>query len=226
MNCSHELPYHGLESTRLRLGLREPNIIRVLPWFFHSIFFSRFWWLFFTVWIVINWWASNRVAIFRIFRWKAHDSKRRGPTVHTSPLRRYNTVYPKHLLIFMIILTPYCTYNRWSYSYHYCGYYWRIHFNYITYLLLNVYCFCYYGNIDSLINYISLMADISNICENMSYDINRPFLTGDLNDDPNKGRFFKEYSNLVDFLNIILTWSIFFIEYSNLVDFSKNILTW
>ena len=70
------------------------------------------------------------------------------------------------------------------------------------------------------------MADISNICENMSYDINRPFLTGDLNDDPNKGRFFKEYSNLVDFLNIILTWSIFFIEYSNLIDFSKNILTW
>ena len=72
----------------------------------------------------------------------------------------------------------------------------RIHFNDINYLLLNVYCFCDYGNIDSLINYKSLMADISNICENESYD--DIVITGDMNADPNKDRFFKEYSNLVE----------------------------
>ena len=46
--------------------------------------------------------------------------------------------------------------------------------------------------IDSLINYKSLMADISNICENESYD--DIVITGDMTADPKKGRFFKEYS--------------------------------
>ena len=44
--------------------------------------------------------------------------------------------------------------------------------NNFNYILLNIYCICDYGNIDSLVeyNYKSTMANILDICENETYN--------------------------------------------------------
>ena len=47
------------------------------------------------------------------------------------------------------------------------------------------------------------MDDIFNTCENESYD--NIVITGDMNANPNKGRFFKEYSNLVETHSFFMT---------------------
>ena len=72
----------------------------------------------------------------------------------------------------------------------------KIELNNIVYLLLNIYCFCDYGNLESLLQYKSLLADLSNICTSESF--NEIIITGDMNADPTKGRFFKEYSIFVE----------------------------
>ena len=72
----------------------------------------------------------------------------------------------------------------------------KIKFNDLTYFLINIYCFCDYGNADSLINYKSQMAELSNFCENEEFD--DLVIAGDMNADPIKGRFFMEFSNFVN----------------------------
>ena len=62
--------------------------------------------------------------------------------------------------------------------------------NNFNYLLLNVYCFCDYDNDESLLNYSSMLADLSNISRSLDYD--EVLIIGDFNADPNKGRFFRE----------------------------------
>ena len=70
----------------------------------------------------------------------------------------------------------------------------RIEIDTVHYLILNIYCICDYGTLDSLIEYKSIMADLFNICNDEIFD--ELVLVGDLNADPNKGRFYKE---LLDF---------------------------
>ena len=67
----------------------------------------------------------------------------------------------------------------------------EMQFEDIKYVILNVYCNCDYRTIDSLIEYKSIMSDLSNFCSNESYD--EILIMGDFNCDPNKGRFFKEF---------------------------------
>ena len=55
-------------------------------------------------------------------------------------------------------------------------------------LILNVYLICDYGNIDSLLEYKSTLADLGNILEFENFQ--EVIITGDFNADPNKGRFF------------------------------------
>ena len=63
----------------------------------------------------------------------------------------------------------------------------KIKFNELTYFLINIYCFCDYGNADSLLNFKSQMAELSNFCESEEFD--DLVIAGDLNADPTKGRF-------------------------------------
>ena len=70
----------------------------------------------------------------------------------------------------------------------------------IEYLLINVYFNCDYGNMDSLIEYKSTIADLSNITCSESYD--ELVIVGDFNCDPHKGRFYKELKNFCSNFNI------------------------
>ena len=67
----------------------------------------------------------------------------------------------------------------------------ELRFNNICYVLINIYC-CYdNGSIDSLVNYKSIMADLSNFCHSYNYD--EIIICGDFNADPIKySRFFLE----------------------------------
>ena len=62
-------------------------------------------------------------------------------------------------------------------------------------LLMNVYCPCDYRNEESLLKYKSCMADISNILQEKNYD--EVVISGDLNCDKYKGRFFVELHKLL-----------------------------
>ena len=75
--------------------------------------------------------------------------------------------------------------------------------NNFNYILLNVYCICDYGNIDSLVEYKTTMANISDICENETYD--EIFIIGDLNCDPSKGRFFKELKHCTELNSLFIS---------------------
>ena len=61
----------------------------------------------------------------------------------------------------------------------------------ITYILLDIYCICDYINLDSLLEYKSLLSELSNYCENEHYD--EILIIGDFNCDPHKGRFYSEF---------------------------------
>ena len=65
-----------------------------------------------------------------------------------------------------------------------------------VYLLLNVYLNCDYGNQESLIKYKENLAEIANFISFDNYD--DLILTGDLNCDPHKGRFFNEFKLFMD----------------------------
>lgn len=64
-----------------------------------------------------------------------------------------------------------------------------------TYLILNAYMPCDYGGNESLFQYRNTMTEIEDILESESFD--DVIVVGDLNCDPNKGRFFAEFSRLV-----------------------------
>ena len=72
----------------------------------------------------------------------------------------------------------------------------RLVLNELSYLMLNIYCYCDYGNIESLLNYKSMMADLSNICDEETFD--EIIILGDMNADPSKGRFFYEFKTFID----------------------------
>ena len=77
--------------------------------------------------------------------------------------------------------------------------------NNFNYFLLNVHCICDYGNIESLVEYKSTMANISDNCENETYD--GIFIVRNLNSDPSKGHFFKELKLCVKLiLCLFLKW--------------------
>ena len=65
----------------------------------------------------------------------------------------------------------------------------------IDYLILNIYGFCDYGNLESLLNYKSFLADLSNIFTGDKYD--DIVAIGDFNCSPYRGRFYKELENIV-----------------------------
>ena len=54
-----------------------------------------------------------------------------------------------------------------------------------SYLILNVYFFCDYGDVESLLNYKSMLAEISSICEDTNFD--EIIIIGDMNADTAKG---------------------------------------
>ena len=72
----------------------------------------------------------------------------------------------------------------------------KLVFNSVSYILLNVYCFCDYGDMESLMNYKNMMAELSNICSTEAFD--EIIILGDLNADPSKGRFFRELKSFID----------------------------
>ena len=70
----------------------------------------------------------------------------------------------------------------------------KIIFNNTTYLLVNVYINCDYGTIDSMIEYNTNLANLSNIMNDENYS--ELIISGDFNCDPTKGRFFGQLSQL------------------------------
>ena len=74
--------------------------------------------------------------------------------------------------------------------------------NKVTYLLINIYCYCDYGDMDSLIKYKTQMAELSNICEAECFD--ELLILGDTNADPAKGRFFPELKHFADSHSLFL----------------------
>ena len=72
--------------------------------------------------------------------------------------------------------------------------------NNVTYIVLNVYFCCDYGNSDSLIEFQSILADLSDtICSEVYDDI---IIVGDFNADPLKGRFYPRLKSILDDLNL------------------------
>ena len=67
-------------------------------------------------------------------------------------------------------------------------------------LLLNVYLPCDYKNDDSFIAYQSALTDIDNICTDLAFD--KIIIAGDMNCDPNKGRFFRIFNNVMQDLSL------------------------
>ena len=84
----------------------------------------------------------------------------------------------------------------------------KIQIENINYLLINIYCNCDYGDTESLLLYRSILADLSNICESQSFS--EIIIVGDVNADPSKGRFFK------DFDAFVRSHSLFFNDISSL----------
>lgn len=64
------------------------------------------------------------------------------------------------------------------------------------FLILNVYLPCDYGDIDSLIEFRSTLADIANAFDSEEFD--NFICVGDFNADPNKGRFFRYLSTFIE----------------------------
>jgi hypothetical protein len=64
-----------------------------------------------------------------------------------------------------------------------------------VFLILNVYLPCDYRTNESLTSFRTTLAEISDILE--SEDVSDVIIAGDFNCDPNKGRFFTEFSNLI-----------------------------
>ena len=71
----------------------------------------------------------------------------------------------------------------------------KLEVNGAVYLLLNVYCYCDYGNVQSLLDYKSHMAELSDFCSNENFT--ELIILGDMNADPHKGRFFREYESFI-----------------------------
>ena len=65
----------------------------------------------------------------------------------------------------------------------------------MIYKRLNVYFFCDYGDIESLLNYKSMLGFLSSILQNETFD--EVVVAGDLNADPAKGTFFKYLESFV-----------------------------
>ena len=59
------------------------------------------------------------------------------------------------------------------------------------YLVINIYLICDYRNVESLVEYKSILAELGNVLA--SEDFDNVIIAGDWNADPNKGRFFNEY---------------------------------
>jgi len=78
----------------------------------------------------------------------------------------------------------------------------RLQFNQKTYLLLNVYLPCDYGNTNSLVEYKFQISELHNIALNEIYD--DILIIGDFNCDPHKGRFFRELFKLVTDLSLVI----------------------
>jgi len=78
----------------------------------------------------------------------------------------------------------------------------KLQYNFSTYLLLNVYLPCDYGDVNSLIDYKFQLAELNNIVLQESYD--EIMIIGDFNSDPHKGRFFHELSKFVDEFSLIV----------------------
>ena len=62
-------------------------------------------------------------------------------------------------------------------------------------IILNVYLNCDYGTLDSLIEYKTNLAELSNFLNGEDYD--EVLIVGDMNCDPQKGRFFREMNDFV-----------------------------
>ena len=63
-----------------------------------------------------------------------------------------------------------------------------------VYLILIVYSFCDYGNLERLLKYKEHLAELADICNNENF--HAIVIIGDLYADPSKRRFFRELSNL------------------------------
>ena len=66
-------------------------------------------------------------------------------------------------------------------------------------LFLNAYLPCDYRDVDSLVSYRSALAEITVFLDNATAD--EVILTGDLNCDPNKGRFYREFTEFTHNFN-------------------------
>ena len=64
-----------------------------------------------------------------------------------------------------------------------------------VYLLLNIYCYCDYGNVQSLLYYKFHMAELSDFSSNENFT--ELIIVGDMNADPHKVRFFREYESFI-----------------------------
>ena len=79
----------------------------------------------------------------------------------------------------------------------------KLKYEQYTCLILNVYSICDYRTEDSLIEYKSVMSQLSNICSDEVYD--DLVIMGDFNCDPTKGRFFKEFSDFAATHSLIMS---------------------
>ena len=75
-----------------------------------------------------------------------------------------------------------------------------VHSRDATYLLLNLYCICDYKDDESMISFRNTMSEISDIYSMNTYD--KLILSGDMNSDPSKGRFYDEFTKTVNSLSL------------------------
>ena len=71
-----------------------------------------------------------------------------------------------------------------------------------SYAILNVYCPCDYGVLDSLVEYKNTISEIASYCSDGFFDEIAIF--GDFNCDPTKGRFFAEYVELASEFSLFM----------------------
>ena len=79
----------------------------------------------------------------------------------------------------------------------------RVEFGEISYLIINVYLNCDYGNHASLIEYKDNIAKLANFINTQSFD--EVIIAGDFNCDPTKGRFFNELNMLISIFDLNLS---------------------
>ena len=79
----------------------------------------------------------------------------------------------------------------------------QLDFGNLKYLVCNVYFPCDYRDTDSLIEYKSTLTILENLVREAEFD--ELVVGGDFNCDPYKGRFFREFQNLVDTCNFIIS---------------------